>query len=473
MAQVLIVEDETILAKNLQAKLKAHGHRVTVVHSGEEAVKVFSRIVPEVVLLDVRLPGIDGITLLPSLGKESPSTNFVIMTAHGNERVAVDAMKAGAFEYLTKPIDLDELLLVVDRAVDRQQLADNLTYLRSKEERKSGLDRIIAESMATRNLKETIRRLTRTDVLRLSDPPSVLITGETGTGKDLVARAIHYEGPRCKKPFIHVNCTALPATLFESELFGHVCGAFTSASKAKRGLFEVAQGGSIFLDEIGHLDPDVQAKLLLAIEQREIRPVGATDTRPINVHVIAATNRNLNEAVASGEFRRDLYHRLLVIEIRLAPLRDRREDIMVLAEHFLARHCRRFGVDPRTFEEDAIDCLQSYRWPGNVRELSHRIESAILQSEGPTVDPADLHLDDVEESDVDGRFRIDLPEGNGLTMDFANGGPTLEEAELAILRSAYEYWGRNLSRAARSLGLSREALRYRLNKAPQAARSRS
>ncbi len=471
MSQVLIVEDEVILAKNLRSKLSAHGYQVAVEHSAEAALKSFSKSVPDLVLLDIRLPGMDGMTLLPKLRAESPSTAFIVMTAHGNERLAVEAMKAGACEYLTKPIELDELLIAVERAVEQQRITENLSYLRSREEQRSGLDRIIGESAATLSMKEAIRRLTRTTALALADPPTVLITGETGSGKDLVARAIHYEGPRRTKPFIQVNCTALPSTLFESELFGHVSGAFTSASKAKRGLFEVAEGGTLFLDEIGHLEPDVQAKLLLAVERREIRPVGATESRSINVHVIAATNRNLEEAVSQGGFRRDLYHRLRVIEFRVVPLRERREDIAILARHFLGVHCGRFGMNGRTLSPEAMERLDRHAWPGNVRELSHLIESAVLQTDHACLEPSDLHLGaSGGNGTVEDGLQVRLPDERCITLDFEHGSPSLEEVEQTILRAAFEHWGRNLSRAARSLGVTREALRYRLNKGVHAGR---
>jgi len=467
MTRVMIVEDEPVLAKNLRAKLVAHGMETAVVHTAEDAQRLFSKTVPDVVLLDIRLPGMDGLTLLPKLRAESPSTSVVVMTAHGNERVAVEAMRAGAFEYLTKPVDLDELLLVVTRAVEQQQLADNLSFLRTQEEQRSGLDRIIGDSAAVRGLKESIRRLTRNEVIGLADPPTVLITGETGCGKDLVARAIHYEGPRRAKPFIHVNCTALPPTLFESELFGHVPGAFTSASKAKRGLFEVAQGGTIFLDEIGHLDAEMQAKLLLVLESRQIRAVGGTESRPINVHIVAATNRDLAQAVAANQFRRDLYHRLRVIELALPPLRSRREDIPRLTTHFLSAHSRRFGMAEKHLSDDAVETLCRYNWLGNVRELSHVIESAVLQTDGSEITDRDLRLG--QDGESGNGLRLDLPGGKCITMDFSAGTPTLDEVEYTILSTAFEFFGKNLSRAARSLGITREALRYRLNKQPQAA----
>lgn len=467
MTRVLIIEDERVLARNVAEKLAFHGHEVKTAHSGKEALAVHSDFLPDVVLLDLRLPDADGLQLLPRLKAESPSTGIIVVTAHGNERIAVEAMKAGANEYLTKPVDMDELLLVVRRVADHQQINDNLSLLKNREESQSGLDRIVGASDAIITLKETIRRLTRTEVLDLPEPPTVLITGETGTGKDLVARAIHYHGPRGKGPFIRVNCTALPETLFESELFGHVRGAFTSATSAKRGLFEVASGGTIFLDEIGHLGAEMQAKLLHTIEHREVRPVGGTQTHRVNVHIIAATNRDLAASVEAGEFRRDLYHRLRVIEILVPPLRGRGDDVVLLAQHFLDTHVRRFGLSPRRFNDEAIQLLRRHPWRGNVRELNHLIESAVLQADDEVIDPSALSAVGLERSaDV----TIKLPQGQCIEMDFEGPHPTLEEVEHSILLAAYEYTGQNLSRAARLLGITREALRYRLNKNVETAR---
>ncbi|MFQ5411242.1 MAG: sigma-54-dependent transcriptional regulator [Phycisphaerae bacterium] len=464
MSRVLIVEDERVLAKNLQEKLRAGGHDVRVSHTCKDALTINTGFSPEVIILDLRLPDGDGLDILPKLKAESPSTNVIVATAHGNERIAVDAMKAGASEYLTKPIDLDELQMVVDRSLNQQQISDNLSYLRGQEEECSGLDRIIGDTEPVRSFKDTVRRLTRTEVLGLPEPPTVLITGETGTGKDLAARAIHYHGPRGKKPFIPVNCTAIPVTLFESELFGHLRGAFTSASQSKRGLFAVAEGGTVFLDEIGHLDPEMQAKLLHTIEHREIRPVGATETHSVNVHIIAATNRDLAAAVEAGEFRRDLYHRLRVIEINLPPLRERPDDIPVLALHFLAQHCRRFGMATKRFSDDALYVLRNHSWRGNIRELSHLLESSILQVDGDVIEAHDLPL--ISDA-VGGDIRIETSSGRTIQIDFEKGEPKLDEIEQSILLAAFEYTGQNLSRAARILGITREALRYRLTKSAE------
>ncbi|HVP10504.1 MAG TPA: sigma-54 dependent transcriptional regulator [Phycisphaerae bacterium] len=459
MSRVLVVEDERILAKNLGEKLTAHGHDVNIAYTCRDALSMNEDFLPDVIVLDLRLPDGDGLALLPQFRTVSPSTNVIVVTAHGNERIAVDAMKAGAYEYLTKPIDLEELKIVVERAVDHRQMAESMSFLRDRQQEHSSLDRIVGQSEAVASLKETIQRLTRSEALRLCDPPLVLITGETGTGKDLVAQAIHYHGPRSKKPFIHVNCTAIPAALFESELFGHMRGAFTNAAQAKRGLFEVAEGGTIFLDEIGHLSPEMQMKLLHAIEHRGIRPVGSTEARSINVHIIAATNRDLQDAIDKGEFREDLYHRLHVVLIHLPPLRERPGDIPLLAEHFLALHCRRFGSAPRSFSEDAMKAMCRYSWRGNIRELNHAIESAVLQSTGSVIQAKDLPLIGGE---PEPQIRVSMVGGRHIDLDFENGCPSLEEVEQTILQAAYDHTGQNLSRAARILGITREALRYRL-----------
>ncbi len=473
MSRVLIIEDELVLAKNVRDKLKADGFKPEMRHNCADGLAATRKLLPDAILLDIRLPDGDGLDLLPQLLDEVPSARVIVMTAHGNERIAVNAMKAGAYEYLTKPVELDELVLVVQRAIDQRQVNDNLDYLRQQEESNSGLASIVGNSPAITKTKEAIARLIQGDVLKLDDPPTVLITGETGTGKDLAARAIHYDGPRKHKPFIQVNCTALPATLFESELFGHVKGAFTSATGAKRGLFEVAEGGTIFLDEIGHLELDLQAKLLQAIEHREFRPVGATETRSIDVHIIAATNRDLNEAVEAEEFRRDLYHRLRVVQFHLPPLRERVGDISALADYFLQKHCDRFKTPLKKLSAAARTRMERYSWYGNVRELSHVLESAILQTDD-LIDVnhmmlGDRQSGDISESHMDGDVNLTFGDGRQIVLDFEQGCPPLDEIEAMILSAAYEHTGGNLSRAARILGITREALRYRLNKAAENA----
>ncbi|MFQ5500739.1 MAG: sigma-54-dependent transcriptional regulator [Phycisphaerae bacterium] len=467
MTRVLIVEDEPLLASNIREKLEAAGHQVKVAHTCTDAIAANDAFSPDAIVLDLRLPDGDGLKLLPKLKEVSPACGVIVVTAHGNETIAVKAMKAGASDYLTKPIRLEELKLVVDRTLDRERIHENLTVLHNQEQARSGLDQIVGQSKCVRELKKSIRRLANTEALRLPNPPTVLITGETGTGKDLVARAIHYHGPRKANPFIRVNCTAIPGSLFESELFGHVRGAFTNASHAKRGLIEVAEGGTVFLDEIGHLEPDMQAKLLLAIERSEIRPVGATESRTVNVHIVAATNRNLDEAVENGDFRRDLYHRLHVIQIHLPPLRERSKDIPVLMAHFMKMHARRFGVVEKNVRDDALAILQQHGWPGNIRELSHFIENCLLQLDDPEINARNIPL--VADQSY-GKVRINSPDACVINLDFDENCPTFEEIERVILLAAYKHAGQNLSGAARLLGITREAFRYRLNRSAEKAR---
>lgn len=328
------------------------------------------------------------------------------------------------------------------------------------------LDQVIGQSPAMRE----VFRLTRQAA---ASSATILLTGETGTGKELIARSLHELSPRSTGPYIRVNCGALSESLLESELFGHVKGAFTSATGSKRGLFEVAEGGTIFLDEIGHLDLEMQAKLLHAIEHREIRPVGATEVRPINVHIVAATNRDLVEAVEADEFRRDLYHRLRVVQLHLPPLRARGEDVILLARTFLARHSERFGMQGKRFSDDAVDRIRSQAWRGNIRELSHVIESAILHADGDVIGashlPCSSEAPGTSTGIDDHDMTIGFGGGRSIQLDFDGECPSMDEIEHAVLSAAYEHTGGNLSRAARILGITREALRYRLNRAAENA----
>ena len=462
MAQLLIIEDEPVLARSIRVALMQAGHEVTAVGTGEDGIQAAEANPPDIILLDLHLPGIDGLEVLRELRRRGSSASTIIMTAYGNVDSAVEAMKAGAVDFLTKPLDLKELDLVIERVVRHRRLSANLEYIRRRERDASALDRIIGDSEAMISLKRIIERLVSTPALASKFPPTILLTGQTGTGKDLVARAIHYAGPRRDAPFVPVNCTALPEHLVEAELFGHVKGAFTDARGDKRGLFEVADSGTLFLDEIGHMKPAVQAKLLSALEDRTIRPVGGTAERSVNVHVIAATNRQLDEAMKAGEFREDLYHRLRVLTIHMPPLRDRLEDLPVLVEHFTQLHATRFGMPVPEVSEPAMAVLKAYDWPGNVRELSHAIENAVLTADGPVIEPEclNIHVRDSEQ-----RVGLHMTDLETLNLDF--GSPTcpkLDEIEHLIIRSAVAYSKNNLSRAARILGISRDAIRYRMEK---------
>lgn len=462
MADILVVDDEPILAKNIGEAMRLGGHDAIVVGTGEDCLAAAQANPPDVVLLDLRLPGMDGIDVLRELQRRETSASVIMMTAHGNVDSAVEAMKLGAGDFLTKPLDLKELQLVVERVLKHRMVTANLNYFRNRERAEGAFGDIIGESPPMATVKRFVERLIATPALASDQPPSVLITGETGTGKDLIARALHYSGARSAGPFVHVNCTALPEHLVESELFGHVKGAFTDARGDKRGLFETANGGTIFLDEIGHMKLSLQAKLLNAIESRTIRPVGGTSDRKINLHVIAATNRDLEEAIEAREFREDLYHRLRVLTIQLPALRERGDDLFALAGHFLKVHSARFAIPMDGFADDALEAMRAYDWPGNVRELMHSIESAVLMADSPLIRREHLNI---IPSHKQGGMSIDMPRANeSIVVDFDGEGPKLDDIEYRIISAALEHSGHNLSRAARILGISRDAVRYRLAK---------
>ncbi len=461
MATVLVIEDEPILARNICDAMVYGGHEASVASTGEDGLKSAAETRPDLVLLDYRLPGIDGLEVLRELRSRGQQVAAIMMTAHGNIDTAVEAMKIGASDFLTKPLDLQELKLVVERVLRHRAVSDELEYRRDRERADSELDRIIGDSEPMQRVKSFVQRITSTSALATDAPPSLLITGETGTGKDLVARAIHYVGPRHDAQFVHVNCTAMPDHLIESELFGHIKGAFTDARSDKRGLFELADGGTLFLDEIGHMKPVLQAKLLSVLEQRTIRPVGGTRERKINVHVIAATNRPLEEATSSGDFREDLYHRLRVLAVHMPPLRERGDDVDILAGHFTAACVARFGVPVKGLSDEALELVREYKWPGNVRELLHTIESASLITDGPYIGPEHLNIQAAPRAKV----ALQVPNvEQTIVLDFSDTCPKLEDIEHQIIVAALHHCRHNVSRAARILGISRDAVRYRLEK---------
>jgi two-component system, NtrC family, response regulator AtoC len=363
---VLVVDDERTLARAIKAFLTEAGYEAEVASDGESAVELLPKLRPDVVFADVRLPGISGIDLLRRIREFDPSIPVIMMTAYGTIEGAVEAVKLGAFDYMKKPVDLEELKLLADRARETAVMKQELSYYRRRAADEAPFAGILGRSPAVLEVMERVRQ-----VAALGETPPVLITGETGTGKGLVARTLHTSGPRAGKPFIDVNCTALPANLMEAELFGYERGAFTDAKESKLGLFEAAEGGFLFLDEIGDLELSLQGKLLRAIEERMVRRVGGIRDRRIDVRIVAATNRDLEQEVGRNQFRSDLYFRLAVILLHLPPLRSRGEDILLLAEHFLQRFSVKYGKDVRRIDDRAKEALLAYPWPGNVRELSH------------------------------------------------------------------------------------------------------
>ncbi len=462
MASILVIEDEPILARNVSDALALSGHETQIAITGEDGLHLARTTEPDIILLDFRLPGMDGLETLRQLRQITTSAAIIFMTAHGGVRTAVDAIKAGADDYLNKPLELAELRLIVDRARKSQSTQAEISYFRRKEFVDGSQREMIGESPAMQQLKAVIERIASSPALQNAHAPSLLITGETGTGKDLIARAVHMAGPRRNAQFVHVNCTAIPDALFESELFGHTKGAFTGASAEKRGLFEISDGGTVFLDEIGHMPVALQAKLLSVLERRIIRPVGAVRERPINVHVIAATHRNLAQAIADGEFREDLFHRLQVISIAVPPLRERREDIPLLVDRFLRRFVAQFRSQVQGFSPAATSLLMRYDWPGNVRELMHTVESAVLIADGPFITPNHLSIKSVRLAPSTGDEA--KPAYRSIRLEFTETGPRLDDIEYEAIMAALEQTGNNLTQAARILGISRDAIRYRIER---------
>ncbi len=448
---VLIVDDERTLARAIKAFLVESGYEAEVAGDGEQAMGLLETLRPDVVFSDVRLPGMTGIELLRRIREFDAAIPVVIMTAYGTIEGAVEAVKLGAFDYLKKPVDLEELKLLADRARETSQLKQELSYYRSRAAQPVRFGEVIGRSPAIRGVLEQARQ-----IAALEETPPVLIVGETGTGKGLVARTIHAASPRSSRPFIEVNCTALPATLMEAELFGHERGAFTDAKESKLGLFEAAEGGFLFLDEVGDIELSLQGKLLKAVEDRTVRRVGGIRDRRIDVRILAATNRDL-ELDAQGErFRRDLYFRLAVIILRLPPLRERGEDILFLAEHFLRRFNAKHGKAAPGFDPRAREQLLAYPWPGNVRELSHVVERAVLWSQGSLLGSELLSLE-VPAAPAP-------PDGRGDSGALPATGTDLESWERTLIERALRESDGNQTRAAQRLGISRDTLRYRLKK---------
>ena len=444
---VLIVDDEQSLARSAKAFLADHGYEAEVAGTGEQALELLAALQPDVVFADVRLPGMSGLDLLKRIRAFDPVIPVIMLTAYGSIAGAVEAVKLGAFDYVKKPVDLEELKLLADRARETRLLKEELSYYRRRATTDVGFEGLVGESRAVQAVLERARQ-----IAALDETPPVLLTGETGTGKGLLAHAIHAAGPRAAKPFIEVNCTALPATLMEAELFGHERGAFTDAKESKPGLVEAAEGGFLFLDEIGDVDLAVQGKLLRVIEERAVRRVGSVRERRVDIRIMAATNRDLERAVGEERFRKDLYFRLAVIVLEVPPLRERGEDVLLLTAHFLHAFNAKYGKVVRDLSVAARDVLLSYPWPGNVRELSHVIERAVLWSRGATLDVEHLSL-----------TRPVAPSDHGDAAPPVDTA-TLPQREKTIIEQALRDAGGNQTKAAQRLGISRDTLRYRLKK---------
>jgi two-component system, NtrC family, response regulator AtoC len=447
---ILIIEDEAVLAKNMRTYLERQGCEVRCAATAEEGIAALAAFPPDVVVLDFNLPGMDGLKALARIRTQCPDAQVIMVTGHASVELAVDAMKAGALDFLTKPVSLSKLGMLIERATADARKDRALDYFQQREGDGAELAALVGESDGMQRLRATMRQLLEAEArLQDGDAPAVLVRGETGTGKELVARALHFSGPRRAKPFVELNCAALPAQLLESELFGHERGAFTDARERKLGLVETAEGGTLFLDEIGDMEPALQSKLLKLLEERTVRRLGSVREQRVNVRIVAATHQPLDQLVREGRFRADLYFRLRVVQLELPPLRERGEDVLVLARQFLAQHAARYGVPVSPLRADAEAALRGHAWPGNVRELRNLLEQVVLLGRGEPIGQAELGL---------------RPAALAPGPVLESGARTLAELERVALEQALQQCGWNVSRAARHLGVSRDTLRYRIDK---------
>jgi DNA-binding NtrC family response regulator len=443
--RVLVVDDERPQRDILQTILQAEGYETLSAGNGRQALQVVGSQPVDVVLTDLKMPDMNGLELLAELLRSQPGLCVVLMTAHGTIDSAVEAMRRGAFDYLTKPLEKDELLLVLRRAMERSHLVRENRMLQEQLRDRFRLENIVGAHGSMQDVFRLVHKVA-------ASTSTVLIYGESGTGKELVARALHHESDRRHRPFFAVNMAALPESILEAELFGYEKGAFTGADARKIGLFEQASGSTLFLDEVGDLKRDLQVKLLRALQEREILRVGGTERVRIDVRIVAATNQDLEPAVLSGRFRQDLYYRLNVIAIVLPPLRERRTDIALLVDHFMDKYSPQ---QRRAFSAEALKILMAYDWPGNVRELESVVERALLLAEQPTIRPQDLPPS----------VRAGLSSRRGLMdVEIPEGGLDLEGLERSLILKALDKAGGNVTQAARLLGLSRRTLQYRLEK---------
>ncbi len=445
--RVLIVEDEQLIRWSLRQKFESRDYDVVEAGTGEEAVRAIEGDVFDLIMLDYKLPDKTGFDILKVVRDRDEDAVVIMMTAYTSVEKAVGAIKLGAFDYVPKPFDMNHVLKVVDQALETTKLRREIRELRKQVHKEFGIDQIIGQSPPMRELFDTIKRIAH------SSASTVFLRGETGTGKDLVARVIHFNSERAARPFMNITCTAISETLLESELFGHEKGAFTDARATKKGLFELADGGTIFLDEVGDMPLGLQAKLLRFLEERVFRRVGGTREMAVDVRVIAATNRNLEDAIEEGKFRSDLMFRLNVIPVTLPPLQDRGDDIRLLAQHFVTRFARDFRKNIAAIDDAVVDKLRTYPWPGNVRELRNVIERAVLLCRGDRVEAADLALAPIRDRSAED-FEYDLP----------RGGIDLQRFENYLIRQALDRSDNNQTKAAKLLGMTRDALRYRVEK---------
>lgn len=454
---ILIVDDEATLLATLSLELSRGGFRCHPVESGEAALKTLESVEPQIALVDIRLPGIDGLELIRRVRAAGAAFPIVVLTAYGSVESAVAAMKAGANDYLQKPVAIGELEVVLHRVLRHHRLQERLDVFARERVRSSAERPIVGESAAMREMIALTRKIAAVPPDADGHLPTVLITGETGVGKDLLAHHIHDLGAHRDAPFVQINCTALPPQLVEAELFGYEKGAFTDARTAKKGLFEVAAEGTVFLDEIGDMPLDLQAKLLVVLEKRRFRRVGGTAEREARARTIAATNRDLNELVAENRFRKDLLFRFKALAIEIPPLRARGDDLFLLVEHLVQKQAARLHRTPPRLSAAAREAVRAYGWPGNIRELDNVLQRAVLLNESGVIEPDELSLAHSSLATKPLNWRE-------FKIDFLREPCTMATLEEHVIAQAVEQCKGNISEAARILGLSRGSLRHRMQK---------
>jgi len=445
--KILIVEDDETLRNVMQLQLKKLGYEAASAPNVERAIDVLQRFPQDLIITDLNLPGISGIELLKRIRSEYVGSAVIVMTAYGTIQSAVEAMRYGAYDYITKPIEPYDLKALVSRALDHHRLIEEVHVLRSCLDQKYGFENIIGSSGALMRALDVAARVAPTDA-------TVLIRGETGTGKELVAKAIHFQSARRARPFVTINCAAIPRELLESELFGYMKGAFTGALTHKKGKAEIADGGTMLLDEIGEMPLELQVRVLRLIQEREIEKIGARIPTKVDVRIIAATHRNLEAMVKAGVFREDLYYRLLVVPIELPSLRERQSDIPDLVWHFLEKAKRKHNRNELTLESDLLPIFSNYSWPGNVRQLENTIERMVLLSGGH----------EITRNDLPDFLQGEPPSGLVPQVALPEGGVNLDAIEKDLIVRALEKFGGNQTRAAHFLNMSRRTLAYRLEK---------
>lgn len=449
-SKILVVDDEHLIRWSLEQNLKKQGYEVSTAGSGEDALRLLQEESPDLMLLDIQLPGINGMEVLEKVKELEEDVIVVMVTALGVLETAVKAMRLGAYDYINKPFNLDELAIVIKKALETRELKREVAHLRAVQPKRFSIDSIIGTSSDLQHVLGMVRKIAQ------SDAGTVLIQGESGTGKELIAKALHYESGRADKPFMAINCAAVPEALLESELMGHEKGAFTDAKSQKKGLFEMAHGGTVFLDEIGDMPMAIQAKLLRVLEDRTFRRVGGVRDIHVDIRIVSATNRDLLQAIEEKIFRNDLYYRLQVIPIFLPPLRERRNDILVLARHFVETFNREFAKNVKEISPAAEKILVEYDWPGNIRELRNVIERAVILEDDVVMEPEHLPRELVS--------RVAPAGGSPLIFTLPAEGIDIEDVERELIRQALDTSDSNQSRAAKKLNLGIDAFRYRMKK---------